>query len=120
MQIEYVTDAVLWPKLRCIQCEGSVRQMREDLSASQNLLVFLCGEPLGWLVFGGAVLLGFVVEAIVLMLLAWVVVAPAGLVWLYLHRLRRASFLCSKCGHVSTYAEARRSARLWQLRTTGK
>jgi hypothetical protein len=120
MQIEYVTDAVFWPKLRCVRCQGPVRQMREYLSATQSVLDFLCGEPLGWLVFGGAVVLGFVAEAIGLMLFAWAVLAPAGLVWLYLHRLRRASFLCSSCGHVNSYAEARRSARLRHLRTTGQ
>lgn len=110
MQIEYVTDAVLWLKLRCIKCRGPVRQMREDLSGSQSVFIFLCGEPLGWLVVGGGALLGFFADALVFMLLAWLVITPIGLVWLYLHRLRRASFLCSGCGHVNSYAEARRSA----------
>jgi hypothetical protein len=115
MRIEYVTDAVPWPKLRCLNCQGSVRQMREHLSGSQGLLLYLCGEPLGWLVFGGAVLLGLVAKAVALLVLAWGVIAPVGALWLYLHRLRRASFLCSMCGHVNGYAEARRAASLLHL-----
>jgi hypothetical protein len=110
MEIEYVTDPVLWPKLRCASCRGPVRQMREELSASQSLLVFLLGEPLGWLVLAIGVLAGLLAEALLLML----VVVPFGLVWLYVHRLYRASFLCSRCTHISSYTEARQSARLWQ------
>jgi hypothetical protein len=114
MEIEYVTDPVLRPKLRCASCRGPVRQMREELSASQSLLVFLLGEPLGSLVLAIGVLAGLLAEALLLMLFAWLVVVPFGLVWLNVHRLYRASFLCSRCTHISSYTEARQSARLWQ------
>jgi hypothetical protein len=90
--------------------------MREQLSASQSLSVFLLGEPLGWLVLAMGMLAGLFVEALFLMLFAWLVVVPFGLVWLYLHRLYRASFLCSRCAHISGYADARQSARVWQAR----
>lgn len=116
MQVEYVTDAVLWPRLRCIKCRGSVRQMREDLSGSQGVLIFFCGEPLAWLVIGGGALLGLYADALLLMFFVWCVLGPVGLVWLCLHRQRRASFLCSEFGHVNSYVESRRGARVPQGR----
>lgn len=111
MHAEYVTDPVPWPKLRCPTCGMHVRQMREALSPSHSLLVFLCGEPLAWLIVGSGLLLGFVAEALAVLFVAWAVMVPAGLGWLWLSRLRRASFLCASCGHISAYAEARQAAR---------
>ena len=110
MQIEYVTDAVPWPALRCVKCRGKVRQMREDFSARQNVLIFLCGEPLVWVVAGVGLLVGYLAEAIALVVIAYAVLAPPGLFWLYMSRLHRASFLCSDCGHIGGYVESRRSA----------
>ncbi|MFN3438558.1 MAG: hypothetical protein ACK41V_12735 [Acidovorax sp.] len=111
MQIEYVTDPVPWPKLRCAKCGAHVRQMREDLSPKHSLLVFFSGEPLAWFIVGTGVLLGFFAEAVAVLLAAWALLVPAGLVWLWFSRLRRASFLCQSCGHISAYADARNAAR---------
>lgn len=111
MHIEYVTDPVVWPKLRCAECQGKVRQMRASLSGKENLAIILCGEPLAWLVIGFGAVVGYMVEAVVIMFLTWAVLFPIGLVWLYLSHLHRASFLCSACGHISSYARARKSTR---------
>jgi hypothetical protein len=91
-----------------------VRQIREVLNPSHGLLLFLSGEPLAWVVVGTGLLIGFVAEAVAFLFLAWAILVPAGLAWLWLSRLRRASFLCQGCGHVSSYAEARSSAHRWQ------
>lgn len=107
MQIEYVTDAVIWPKLRCEKCGHHLRQIREDLTPSQSLGVFLCGEPLAWLVVSLGAVIGFVAQAVAILLVAWAILIPSGITWLYLSRLRRASFLCQSCGHISGYAAAR-------------
>jgi len=120
MDIAYVSDPVLWPKLRCAKCQGKVRQMRESLSGKESLVIFLCGEPLAWLVIGVGAVVGYLAEATALVFFAWAVLFPIRLVWLHLSHLRRASFLCSACGHISGYAQARMSARLWQLRSSGQ
>lgn len=111
MHIEYVTDPVPWPRLRCSKCGMPVRQIRETPNPSHSLLLFLMGEPLAWLVIGTGLLIGFLAEAVTFLFFAWVILVPAGAAWLWLSRLRSASFLCRGCGHVSNYAEARSSAR---------
>jgi hypothetical protein len=109
MQIEYVTDPVPWPRLRCSKCGMPVCQIREDLKPSHSVLLFLAGEPLAWLIIGTGFLAGFLAEAVTVLFVAWAVLVPAGVAWVWFSRLRRASFLCRGCGHVSDYAEARRS-----------
>lgn len=93
--------------------------MRESLSPSQSLLAFVCGEPLAWLVVGIGAVVGYVAQAVAVLFIAWAVLVPAGLAWLYLSQLRLASFLCSGCGKVSGYAEARSAARKWQAPVSG-
>ncbi|KRD26770.1 hypothetical protein ASE39_00160 [Acidovorax sp. Root267] len=107
MQMEYVTDPVVWPKLRCEHCGHRLRQMREDLTPAQSLGVFLCGEPLAWLVVSLGAIVGLVADAVVVLCVAWAIIVPSGVSWLYMLRLRRASFLCSSCGHICGYAAAR-------------
>lgn len=85
-----------------------VRQIREDLKPSHSVLLFLAGEPLAWLVIGTGFLVGFLAEAVTFLFFTWAVLVPAGVAWVWLLRLRRASFLCRGCGHVSGYAEARK------------
>jgi hypothetical protein len=120
MHFEYVTDPVPWPRLRCAKCGARVRQMREDLSVSHSVLVFLSGEPLAWLVVGLGLLVGYIAEAVALLFVAWAVLVPAGLAWLWFSRLRRASFLCQSCGHISNYAEAKCAARTWKTRLSNQ
>jgi hypothetical protein len=107
MHIEYVTDPVPWLRLRCPKCGMPVRQIREDLKPSHSVLLFLAGEPLAWLVIGTGLLIGFLGEAVAFLFFAWAILVPVGAAWLWLSRLRRASFLCRGCGHISNYAEAR-------------
>jgi hypothetical protein len=84
-----------------------VRQIREDLKSSHSVLLFLAGEPLAWLVIGTGLLIGFLGEAVAFLFFAWAILVPVGAAWLWLSRLRRASFLCRGCEHISNYAEAR-------------
>lgn len=118
MHAEYVTDPVPWPRLRCAKCGMRVRQLREALSPSHSVLVFLSGEPLAWLVVGTGLLVGFFAEAVAILFVAWALLVPAGLGWLWFSRLRRASFLCQGCGHIGTYAECRNAARRFQSRVS--
>lgn len=111
MHIEYVTDPVPWPKLRCSKCGMPVRQIREDPKPSHSVLLFLAGEPLAWLVIGTGFLIGFLAEAITFLFFAWAILVPAGVAWVWLSRLGQASLLCRGCGHVSDYGGARNSAR---------
>jgi hypothetical protein len=85
--------------------------MREELGGNESLVVFLCGEPLAWLILGVGAAIGYVAEAITFIFFAFGVLLPMGAAWLYRSRLRRASYLCSSCGHFSSYAQARASAR---------
>jgi hypothetical protein len=111
IEVEYVTDPVpFFVRLRCPACNGHVRQMREELSARQHILMFLCGEPLGWIVFAVGSAVGYVMLALAGLILAWLVIGPILLAWLYVTRLRNSEFLCRACGRRSSYLEARRQA----------
>jgi uncharacterized ion transporter superfamily protein YfcC len=107
VDIEYVTDAVLVPRLRCPRCASTVRQIRQELTARQQLTLFLFGEPLCWLVFGIAAVFGFLAQAVWAVVLASLILGIPALVWLYFSRLRKAQFQCSGCRSLSSYREAR-------------
>jgi hypothetical protein len=97
MHAEYVTDPVPWPRLRCAKCGMRVRQMREALSPSHSVLVFLSGEPLAWLVVGTGLLVGFFAEAVAILFVAWALLIPAD---------------------IGTYAESRNAAHRFRSRVS--
>ena len=108
MQLEYVTDAVLPGLFRCPNCGSKVRQIRQELPAHEGFAVALGGEPLACVVVGIGAVVGLIAQAVMALLLAWVVLGLPALVWLYLSHLRRSSFLCSACGAQSSYIQARK------------
>jgi hypothetical protein len=107
IHVEYVTDAVLVPRLRCPQCGSTVRQIRQELPARQQLMLFVVGEPLCWLVFGIAAVFGYLAQAVWAMVLASLILGIPAVVWLYFSHLRKSQFQCSGCRSLSSYREAR-------------
>ena len=110
MNIEYVTDAVLVPGLRCFRCRSKVRQVRTDPTAKSQVAVALT-EPVTWLVLGVAAGLGYLWEAVFGMTLVLVVIGPIMAVYLYVRGLRISTFWCTSCQAERTYCEVSRSAR---------
>ena len=105
MKIEYVTDPVFFPRLRCPKCRGRVRQFRHEHDGTE-LAIFLSIEPIGYVVLGLGVLVGFLWQAIWL----FVVLSAALLSWFYVRHLRRVEYSCIKCKGVFDYAAVRRAA----------
>jgi hypothetical protein len=104
VKIEYVTDPVLVPGLRCPRCHAKVRQIRRGPSARAELTTALL-EPVGWVVLGGAALVGYLWEALFGLTLALLVVGPVVAVWCYLRAVRHGDFLCVSCGTEFLYAQ---------------
>jgi len=64
-------------------------------------------EPVGWIVIGIAVLVGFLWETIFGLSLVLIVFGLPAVFWLYLHDIRRSDFLCTGCESQLTYTQAK-------------
>lgn len=107
MKIEFITDPVLVPGLRCPHCQGKVRQIR-NAPSERGMFAASLIEPLGWVVLGIAAFVGHLWEAIVGLTLALVIVVPLAGIWLYFRSVRQGDFLCPTCGVQLTYAQVAR------------
>jgi len=109
--MEYVTDPVLFPGLRCPRCRAGVRAVRTAPSAKSEFSVALA-EPFTWLVFGVAAAFGYFWQVVWGFTLAAVIVVPLVAVWLYVRSLMRGTFWCTACRTEFSYAEVSRSGRV--------
>jgi hypothetical protein len=105
MKIEFITDPVLVPGLRCPHCRGKVTQIRNAPSEHDVFTASLI-EPLGWVVLGIAAFVGYLWEAIFGLTLALIIIVPVAGILLYFRSVRQGDFLCSTCGSQLTYAQA--------------
>jgi ABC-type siderophore export system fused ATPase/permease subunit len=96
VKIEYITDAVLAPGLRCFRCRSKVRQVRAAPTAKSQLAVALA-EPATFLVLGVAAGLGYLLEAVFGVTLVLIVIGPTMAVYLYVRGLRTSTFWCTSC-----------------------
>jgi hypothetical protein len=64
-------------------------------------------EPVGWIVLGIAVLVGFLWETIFCLSLVLVVFGLPAAFWLYLRDIRRSDFLCTSCESQLTYMQVK-------------
>jgi hypothetical protein len=64
-------------------------------------------EPVGWIVIGIAVLVGFLWETIFGLSLVLIVLGPPAVFWLYLRDIRRSDFLCTSCESQLTYMQVK-------------
>ena len=103
MRIE--DNPVLFPRLRCPRCRVSVRQIPHE-PGNIEAGFFLLTEPVGYVVFGVGVVLGFEWQWVWLFIL--LCVPP--FIWLHAHQLRRSQYSCIKCQGVFDYAAVRRTA----------
>lgn len=111
LKIEYITDPVILPRLCCPTCGSKVRQIREELSAQHGFAIALCGEPLAWLVMAIGGMVGYATQTLWALVVFWVIFGVPSMAWLYISRLRKSEFLCSKCEVRSSYTEVRGAAQ---------
>jgi hypothetical protein len=64
-------------------------------------------EPIGWIVLGIAVLVGFLWETIFGLSLVLLVLGPPAVFWLYLRDICRSDFLCTGCESKLTYTQVK-------------
>lgn len=102
--MEYVTDPVLRPGLRCPHCSGTVRQIRQFNDESGAWVGFVA-EPIAWAMAGGAALFGVLTEAVFALTFALLFGGPILAAVLYVRSLRRSEFLCTRCGEQSSYGK---------------
>ena len=106
VNVEYVTDPVLVPHLRCPHCQVTVRQIRKSPSASDRAVVAaMLAEPLWYVVLGLAALVGYLWEALFGLIAALLIFMPIVVVWLYVRSVRRGEFICSRCGSQFPYTQ---------------
>jgi hypothetical protein len=104
VKIEYITDPVLVPGLRCPHCQRKVRQIRSAPSVPGMGVTSLI-ELLVWVVLAVAALVGYFWDAIFGLTLALLVIGPLAGLWLYLRDVRHSDFLCANCGAQLTYTQ---------------
>jgi hypothetical protein len=105
LKIEYVTDPVLVPGLRCPQCRGKVRQIRNHDLVKEAFWPAALAEPILWMVFGIAAYAGYLYETVFAVTLPLLIVAPCLAIWMYLKDIRRSDFICQTCNTQSSYAK---------------
>jgi len=112
-KIEHIKGPVLFPRLRCPQCGGSVLQYRQDSQPNEEWALAVAVEPVGYLLIGGSAVLGFVFWPAAL---AWAAVLGCLLAWLFVRKLRRARYWCGRCEAAFPFDVARRAGRLGKQR----
>jgi hypothetical protein len=105
LKIEYVTDPVLVPGLRCPHCRGKVGQIRNHDPVKDVFWPVALAEPIIWMVFGIAAYVGYLYETVFAVALPLLFVAPVFAVWMYLKDIRRSDFICKTCNVQSSYAK---------------
>jgi hypothetical protein len=102
MNIEYVTDPVLVPGLRCPSCKARVRVIRIASTSKSEFAVALA-EPVAWIALAVAACLGYLWQTIWGITLVLLVLGPIAAVYLYLRGITNSSFFCGNCTAELTY-----------------
>jgi hypothetical protein len=109
LKVEYVTDPVLVPGLRCPHCRSKVRAIRSMPSDVKSGLAVALAEPITWVVLGVASLVGYLWEAVFGFTLIAVVLGPVLALWAYIRSLSKSTFWCGTCQAELPYAAVART-----------
>lgn len=107
LQFEYLTEPVLFYRLRCPGCHGKVRRICRAPSAGFAWSAAL-GELGVWVVAGIGALLGYQMPAMLGLAIGMVAAAPPLVIWLYVRSISRGEFFCGRCRAVHPYSRVQR------------